>query len=514
MLLDANKLEDIGADLDCDIVIVGAGTVGLFLAVSLANDGRRVVLVESGGRIADTSRNSLTAQSRGKQHYGVAFGRASGLGGTSVLWGGQLAEFEEQDLTRDEAIWPISFSELQKWYAYVYDQLGINARRTMADYRKRFGDEAEGSDDIERFFTYWLDQPNFATFYKRELVSGQNIRVILNATVNDINLDGAMAEEVIAVSGIRQLRIRGKAFVFATGTVATSRFFLSTQRRSAVPWRLNQQIGCYFQDHLGGRIADVDVQDEKKFREFFENGFAEGLKVQPKLRLAAASRNDLPTGISGFFAFRSEFSENISNIKALVRALRSGSSYSGVATLPSDILALARAFGPIVARYLRDHRVLALFDQAVELHVQVEQIPLCSSRITLSEDDVAEDGLWCALVNWQIEGGERETICGFARAADSYLQRLGIAKLRASPSLQLGSPEFFEQLSDTYHPCGGMRMSATRSAGVVDPDCRVWDTANVYVAGASVFPSSSSANCTLTALALAARLASTLAKAQ
>ena len=151
------------------------------------------------------------------------------------------------------------------------------------------------------------------------------------------------------------------------------------------------------------------------------------------------------------------------------------------------------------------------FDRAIELHVQVEQTPICRSRITLL-DKVAEDGLWCAVVDWQIDGGECETMRCFARAADSYLQARGIGKLRVSPILQSGNPVFLEQLYDTFHPCGGMRMSSERTTGVVDPDCRVWDTSNVYIAGTSVFPSSSSANCTLTALALAARLASTLGK--
>jgi choline dehydrogenase-like flavoprotein len=51
-------------------------------------------------------------------------------------------------------------------------------------------------------------------------------------------------------------------------------------------------------------------------------------------------------------------------------------------------------------------------------------------------------------------------------------------------------------------------MASDPAAGVVDGNCRAWGTRNVYVAGASVFPTSSHANSTLTALALAARLAS------
>jgi choline dehydrogenase-like flavoprotein len=43
--------------------------------------------------------------------------------------------------------------------------------------------------------------------------------------------------------------------------------------------------------------------------------------------------------------------------------------------------------------------------------------------------------------------------------------------------------------------------------GVVDRDCRVFGTENFYVAGSSVFPTSGSANPTLTVVALALRLA-------
>jgi choline dehydrogenase-like flavoprotein len=43
--------------------------------------------------------------------------------------------------------------------------------------------------------------------------------------------------------------------------------------------------------------------------------------------------------------------------------------------------------------------------------------------------------------------------------------------------------------------------------GVVDADCRVHGIANLYIAGSSVFPTSGSANPTLTVVALALRLA-------
>lgn len=50
-------------------------------------------------------------------------------------------------------------------------------------------------------------------------------------------------------------------------------------------------------------------------------------------------------------------------------------------------------------------------------------------------------------------------------------------------------------------------MSARPEDGVVDADCRVHGTDNLYIASTSVLPTSSQANPTLTGIAMALRLA-------
>jgi choline dehydrogenase-like flavoprotein len=57
------------------------------------------------------------------------------------------------------------------------------------------------------------------------------------------------------------------------------------------------------------------------------------------------------------------------------------------------------------------------------------------------------------------------------------------------------------------HHMGTTRMSRDPRHGVVDADSRVHGIENLYVAGSSVFPTSGSANPTLTIVALALRLA-------
>lgn len=509
MLLDANLTDDVPGDLSSELVIIGAGTIGLYLAAALAEakKGSNIILVEAGPRIASTSLNSLTSTSVGKPHVGVHLGRAAGLGGTSSLWGGELAEFSQADLERPDAVWPLSYEELQKHYRVVYQRLAIGSPASTAFYRQKFGSETEEPESVERFFTYWLDQPNFATLYKSAIQSDPSMRAVVNLTANGCEFDGDNARILHCTSARgRNLRIRSKRFVFASGTVATSRFFLSTQRDGRVPWANNDNIGLYFQDHLGGKIAKVSILDEKRFRDYFENGWVNGIKLQPKLTLSRAVRQSLPSGACGSFSFDSSVSENVGNIKRTIRGLRSSLSFSSVTSSINDVFSVGRSLLPIVSRYVRNRRIFALFDQGVMLNVQAEQIPIASSRIRLQDADRAMDGLVPVAVDWRCDGREIDTIYQLAAESGAYLRSRGLAELSIDPALQRRDADFIDGLGDTYHQCGGMRMSASPGTGVVTSDCRIWGTTNVWVAGAAVLPSSSHANCTLTALAIATRL--------
>jgi choline dehydrogenase-like flavoprotein len=161
---------------------------------------------------------------------------------------------------------------------------------------------------------------------------------------------------------------------------------------------------------------------------------------------------------------------------------------------------------------LRDRRILAFFDRGLEFHIQAEQLPIKNSQIRLADEPRGPDGLVRAWVDWHVDGHEIDAVREFAIQVDSYLTASGIARLRIDPQIQDGDAGFVEKLLDNSHQCGGLRMSAEPSSGVTDPNCRVWGTGNVYVAGGSVFPSSSHANSTFTALALAAKLANTVVR--
>lgn len=62
------------------------------------------------------------------------------------------------------------------------------------------------------------------------------------------------------------------------------------------------------------------------------------------------------------------------------------------------------------------------------------------------------------------------------------------------------------------HHMGATKMSALPKNGYVNPDCRLHEIANLYIASSSVMPTGGSANVTLTIIALALRLADHLSK--
>jgi choline dehydrogenase-like flavoprotein len=161
---------------------------------------------------------------------------------------------------------------------------------------------------------------------------------------------------------------------------------------------------------------------------------------------------------------------------------------------------------PLAVRYLKSHRVLNLADRGVKFRLTAEQAPVAQSRIAITD---RRDflGLPTLDVRWTICGRELETMAVFAELTAAALKSRGLAELTIDPRLAGRDPAFLDQAVDAYHHMGGARMADRPTDGVVDRDLKVHGTGNLYVAGAAVFPSASFANPTLTAIALALRLA-------
>jgi choline dehydrogenase-like flavoprotein len=136
-----------------------------------------------------------------------------------------------------------------------------------------------------------------------------------------------------------------------------------------------------------------------------------------------------------------------------------------------------------------------------ELIHQTEQSPHSDNQVYL-DDQVDEFGRSRLRLRWRWALADRKKV---AHSRDLYaaaLERAGIGRL-VGTDYDAGLPRL---LGGTHHHMGVARLSADPEAGVVDPQCRVHDTSNLYVAGSAVFPSGGFVNPTLTVVAMALRL--------
>jgi len=91
------------------------------------------------------------------------------------------------------------------------------------------------------------------------------------------------------------------------------------------------------------------------------------------------------------------------------------------------------------------------------------------------------------------------------RLLGDELKRSGFGRLKSTISDSPG--EWPVDLRGDQHHMGTTRMHRDPRKGVVDENCRVHGTENLFVASSAVFPTGGTFNPTLTILALAVRLA-------
>ena len=90
-----------------------------------------------------------------------------------------------------------------------------------------------------------------------------------------------------------------------------------------------------------------------------------------------------------------------------------------------------------------------------------------------------------------------------------WLIRTGFGRLEWNVPADQRINAVLAQAKHGTHQIGTIRMGANRSDGVVDRNLRTFDSANLFVVSTAVLPTSGQANPTLTAIALAMRLADT-----
>ena len=548
MLINAREIPD-GEILRADVCVAGAGPTGIAVARNLAARGFDVLLVEAGDFVPHAE---IEALSQGEIAVGsrlpsLQLYRRRVIGGTTYVWGGRCTPFDPIDFEArpwfPDSGWPITYAELLPWYepantfldAGRFDYTVSGSLNGEGSFLDGFSSPWLHTDRIERF-----SRPtNMGRHYRNEIIRSTKLRLLHHAICTSVRLhsDGRTTDhvELRTLAGCR-IRVATKIYVLALGTLETVRILLASRAR--MPNGIGNHsdwLGRSYLTHLEGNVGELRLTPRDKPVIWGYEKSDDGIYVRRRFAVSAAAQAAFGIGngiarlnhpsvvdpshrdgiLSAAYLVKNllvpEYSLRISwtdrrTAARLAEMGRSSLLRRHAANIIRDLPRVA-AFGPwwLWVRNLRRRKMPSLVLHSrtgkYPLDFNVEQAPNRQSRIDLS-DNVDRFGVPQLKVDWRMGDLDRRTIGGTLN-----LFRQAIADSGCGEFEYDGETALDQFMAVGGHQMGGARMSADPSQGVVDVDCRVHGIGNLYLAGNCVFPTVGYANPTLTAVALAHRLA-------
>ena len=246
-----------------DVCIVGAGPVGLSLAVELGRLGRTVLVLESGGGSRHSVPSAPTDIVNPAAHAPLALATAQGIGGTSALWGGRCLPLDGVDFSarpgRPGDGWPITEQDVQPYYDRAAEYLGCGPATFTDDAGDRAAPLLADAVDINRL-ERWCADP-FTPRNLKGRPGTEKVTIAVNAHVAALeisNADGRIEAVRIARPAGSRFANAG-VFVLACGGLETVRVLLET-RATGNPGLFGGDagpLGRFYMGHLSGSVATL-----------------------------------------------------------------------------------------------------------------------------------------------------------------------------------------------------------------------------------------------------------------
>jgi hypothetical protein len=520
MVRDLSASDDSRLTAECGVCVIGGGLAGLLAASRLSASGRRVVVLESGGR---KPRDRLDAfnvvEQVGETYQTAVTGRVRALGGTSNMWGARIMPLAPHDMGPRDYLglsgWPIDRADLDRFVPEIERlfRLDQSSYEELPPSRSRGQDPLPGGgrDMIPR----WSKWPTFrrrnVAHLLRDMVAIKRAPEIwLNATACDLLFDAAAGcltgAKAKSVNG-KRLTVMADWFVLAAGTLETTRLLLQLDELTGGrAFSGCDALGRYFHDHLkieAGRLKPLDSR-----RTNLAFGYHIGGSTRRALHLeTTADVQCEDQAASGYITIRAEFPPL--SLHHYVRSLgKSAQARRFPEFIPSrEIVKDAGSLGRTL--YWRVRHKQIYFSPATDLFVdaRIEQTPSLLSRLKLSKQR-DELGAPILQMDWRWTAQDKHTLRSVLLRARRFWRSTFLQA--TSPivwSIDPDQDDLIERTTDTSHPAGTARMGTDPRTSVVAPRLACHAVPNIFVASAAVFPSSGSANPTLTIMQIACRAA-------
>jgi choline dehydrogenase-like flavoprotein len=527
------------------VLVVGAGPAGIVLALELRRRGVEVTMLAGGmdGFNANFQALADAEIADPQRHAPMQIAVRRALGGTSLLWGGRCVPFDDIDFANRPHValggWPLSHDEIRPWYDVAMRYLNAGAPVFSAPLPGLGGLAECRLDRLER----WSERRNLRRLHGAALARDPGLKICLGAVAVGIEVDPvsgrAEGVHVCLPSGDR-VTMGARAIVLACGGLETTRLMLAARiNRPLLFGGDGSMLGRGYMGHFEGRIADVafsptvpgdafdffidasgryvrrriTIDEEAQQRHGLLNMAAwpdNPVLSDPAHRSAILSLAYLSLGAPGLGrllepeAIRRKYLEH--GVRDIARHL--GNILGG---LPEAARETVRF---LYRRYAATPRLPGFFVRNTARHYALfyhaEQAPNPTSAVSLTD---ARDALGLPRLKIDLRYSEQDarSVVAGHEIIDRNLRDAGLGRLDYHFPAEERADRVWDQMTDGYHQIGSIRMAGDPMQGVVDADCRVHGTPNLFVASSAVFPTSGQANPTLLICAMSARLAAHVA---
>ncbi|MFQ5524664.1 MAG: GMC oxidoreductase [Thermoanaerobaculia bacterium] len=451
-----------------DVCIIGSGFAGTFLGLSAIDQGLHTVIVEAGMKprregTVGTLAEAFKFRSTGEVRYPVNGTRAITVGGASVHWGGVTTR-----------LWPEDFRM-----------------------RSEFG----------RLVDWPISEKDLAEYYCQS-------ETLLHAK-GHAPIPGAEPERTCAYPQTKDEPYRDPKLAIEGREVAY--FPLAHSRRGGnfATRLLDQEIPSFEESELGTLVEDRQVIRlatlDGETIDHVEVGASDGTRETIHARVFVVAAGVVESTRLLLASTSSWFPEGLGNNRGLVGhyfnvhpSLQTKFELRPELDLPRGhhrtcgLNTLYRRQGVNACQYQLD----VLADGTARWKAQPEIEPVYESYLGLSASETDAFGVPLPELHFGYSDRDQRTLERNHRSLKEVKRAL------AAPGEEIRDHDRWRA-----HPAGTCRMGFDETNGVVDSNGRVFGLDNLFVSGASTFPTSGTANPTNTVVALTLRLADHLADA-
>ena len=479
-----------------EVCVIGGGPAGLVVADELRAKGVEVLLLESGGVGRDVDMQSLNdGRCEGDAYAGLRNTRHRGLGGTTRLWntptksglGAKYAPLSAIDFEPREGDphggWPFGLDALKARYERAQAICGLGPFQYSDTYWNGGRPPMALPEGMHAGVYQFGGAEPFWEAIPDRLRSASNVRLYHHATVTRLEAASRRVTRAwVGADGREPFPVEAERFVLAGGAVENARLLLCSPGANGVPLGDHSGwLGRCFMEHPRDRALTVEIDDDSVFEQlrFFDlHEATDGTWICGRIGIYAGVVREL----------------GLPNASVtLLPLLREPKRSSRAAHW---LRALKRRVGPTPqghgwSRVKAPSRVY----RGLQLLINTEQRPHRENRVLLGKER-DRFGMPRAVLQWRWRSEEMERQRALRRFIAERVRQMGIGTVRVDESAGIDP--------NAHHHAGTTRMAEDPAEGVCDPSGRVYGVENLFVVGASVFPSAGWANPTLTVVGLGA----------